>query len=244
MRHTIFFISFFSAFLVAPKVFAYSCKPKLKNYLTFTIFPDSQEKKRSRKEKKQLNVLDLTFQNDVVFVGELYGAQKNGRTYVYTYRVIETLKGLPAGTETLILKSNSSIKYKNREKKEVYREPPDLLFARYEKNSELVMTDYDCEYIPRQEAMISFLKGPYRYRYLILVLVSFVIFSIWRVGGFRNFLTADLKSLFGAVFWNKPLEISKNPSNLRNNSGFIILYAGLCYLILFIASYLRFYGFF
>lgn len=227
MRFAIYFISFFFAFFIAHKAYAFSCTPELQD--TYSI-------------------LDILFQNDVIFVGEWTDGEEEFRSksFTYTASVIEALKGLPHDVDTLKIKSDrmldDMIPFSV-----LQGQPPSLIFAHFGTNSELFITHYRCKKIPRDEAIISFLKGPYRYRYLIVMLAGFLIFSIWRVGGVEKLLTTDLKSLSGAIFLNKPIEIKNNQTyygRVLRRLCIPILIVAIFFLSIFVDGYLRFYNFF
>ena len=178
---------------------------------------------------RQVNIIQFLFENDVIFVGEMINMPAGSS--IYKLKILTPLKGVPEGVSELYVKQ---IEYTSNDIDKISMDATHkefLIFAHYGENSELIATNYSCKDIPSAQFIIYFLKGPYKYRYLILILVAFVIFSIWRVGAPINFITADLKSLPGAIFLNKPIKINDNPSYFSKVLKKVLKWVGLHILI-------------
>lgn len=190
MRLAVFFILSFLAFYFPSKAQATSCS-----------------------SLSTVNILDFVAQNDVIFIGrkstepvdsERQEFRVNDSRHPRGFRIIsgwnatrfevvEPLKGVPDGTDNFVIYGTRGMSGENGTKSfSIYKKDEYLVFAYYDGNPELIAPNYDCVSTPRADLVISFLKGPYRYWYLILGFILFALLSVWWAGGLNNLISAPL----------------------------------------------------
>ena len=150
---------------------------------------------------REVSPFEIIWSSDVVFVGERLSDENGGDTNSYV--VVQSFKGsvtknelvtaLPAdvyfvvaGAPRYIRLSRTSDHY--------------IIFAKRGADGTLVQTRFSgCSKFASVDQNLKLFRA-YKYRYLILLGIALLIFSIYKVGGIRKFVTTDIRQIAKTVF--------------------------------------------
>ena len=149
---------------------------------------------------KEISVIEFVFSSDAIFIGErIYDG--NGADH---FKVLKRFKGLSSKTNQVSAYPGSSIIGPVDFRRIPSEENKFLVSVVETDDGSYTQTGFPlCSYTPSTEKIISFLEGSYKYRYLILALIIFLSFSVYKVGGIKKFITMDIREIFKKTFRSK-----------------------------------------